>query len=509
MNRTMTHYFAIVSIIAAVYLTAKTTHGGDASWVYSELVEMHVHNVRGECVTEFECRAPDGSLLHIRQYPPEFLDAYRKLALPDRTGIELRLSNPLTPDQGMEVIITDHIRWSLALASGASGLLSSNGSVAAKNVPTADGLAVDQEGVTFQLLAVYVSAVVVDAQGLTQDLTISVSENDVKNSLFGECNDTQTALACQYANCSNGKINIIPTVGVIDGHGVMVDDGLAKVTVEFDAETRLSSALLRNEALRILGENNNVGSLVQLSEIDKIMVIVPKLAVPQQIGTATSTVSTIQNHWVTDTTVIMHEFGHKLGFGHSFQIDQNGVQIWDKHGYMGPTGFAPNANFKKCFDLANVSSLNDPNLSHLGWYDELVIEQLSEPRSVDIVGIVDADNELDNNPTYASIAVLGETRRVHIGYNKATGFNKDTEHGEDSVVVVEKIPGRSIILSYLKQGEAYNIEDFWGAGNGLHIQAEIVPTGIPNTLQFARILLESNPETNILPPAAPRFLRIE
>ena len=433
-------------------------------------------------MTEFECKAPDGTLIQIPKYTLEFLKEYHKaVASANQSELELSLSNYLIDEPKNTISITEHSDWSFAHRLDPSRTIKKSIDAAKLNAGSASQAGSPSER---SILVVYVE---------TNDSIISVSEQEVKNAVFGDCDSVTTTLRCQFAQCSLGKILFSPaSADIKDGFGNPISGGLAKVKVSLNAYgDGLSPSEIRNNALDVLERANNAASLKQLA--DHVIVVVPPGDYNNAANASGDWLTTFNDAWITDAVALMHELGHNLGFDHSlaayhFEEGRFVVDAWDMHGYMATTQFTPRTKLDKCFNVAWVSSLNGKD--YLGWYDERVIHELTNPITEEIIGIVDY---VPNSQHNVSIAVVGESKRIHIGYNKATGFNRETEGSRDKIVIIQEEPSilKTLLLASLKENEEYVINDFWGAGKTLRIRAEEVPVGIPDTLQFAKVRLES------------------
>eukprot|EP00977_Amphora_coffeiformis_P015173 scaffold4442_cov125-Amphora_coffeaeformis.AAC.4 len=253
------------------------------------------------------------------------------------------------------------------------------------------------------------------------------------------------SLVSQIEACSTGSLRIEPR-------------GVYEVTVPGQSSDFASPADLRNRALQLLAQQQEVASAQDLT--DHIIVILPPSDVSGFVGNAgvNHWVSTLHDLWALDVMVYMHEFGHNLGLLHASLTDGSG----DYSGHMSATGFKPNLDGPaKCFNAASNREL--------GWFDShtTVMNMFADPtQKVTLAAFTDATDTLDD-------PILVQVGKYYIQYNLAESFNAGTEILRNQVTIAHSEPTKTIVQ---KQGLEPNgaileLADFEGTGQTLRIEA--------------------------------------
>jgi hypothetical protein len=285
----------------------------------------------------------------------------------------------------------------------------------------------------------------------TSDSTPSLSADEFHKLIF----EDEVSLKKQYAACSFGKLNLIPTM-----HGVL--DMYLDATAE--GATSMSLVSKANKALK---EQLNIAKVSDASDL--ILMIMPP-------GTGDWAAFSGMNHprsvyndlWGGYSSSLLHEVGHGLGLGHA---NEDGSFYTDYTSYMSAGHKQTNWPAK---------SFNAQNHWHLGWYDDRSISVdpiVAAPQLLKIVAFVDYDKTHEGEYVVAEVGV--DDTSLYMQYNRAKGFNRDTEEKVDMLTIITAMEGGTNLVAGLDlDANNYSVADFQGSGQDLLI--EVCQVGVGN-----------------------------
>lgn len=248
----------------------------------------------------------------------------------------------------------------------------------------------------------------------------------------------------QYDLCSFGKLKWkLADTGVIEVK-------LPNRVSDFASSTDLVTAAQKQLKAQLGTEVSKLGN--------KVMMCLPP-------GTGSWAASAGVNHWraqfnndwCTSLSGIVHELGHTMGLLHA---NAGGVDYADRSGYMG-SGYTNSPWPRKCF--------NGYNSWKLGWYGtrHLSHNPLTQgDRLVKLATFVDFDKTAIDESV-----VINISDKYFLEYNRAKGFNIDTEHKKNQVTVTESQAAGTSSLAGLSAGSQHKIDNFNGSGKSLIIVA--------------------------------------
>jgi len=191
--------------------------------------------------------------------------------------------------------------------------------------------------------------------------------------------------------------------------------------------------------------------------------------------------SLYRSHYYKYTGVLMHEFGHNLGFAHSGGLD--GSTYTDHTCLMGNPLFSDDIG-KMCFNPAKSWQL--------GWYGDAYATldpTVDYCWSGTLIGIGEWDNGDYGYPVVLKLET-GTEDDIFIGFNRAAGPNAENDEADDEVTIIEAGANGndyspSKLKAHLVAGESYTFSDWSGTGNNLVVTAEEID--ISNTPGTAKI----------------------
>ncbi len=273
----------------------------------------------------------------------------------------------------------------------------------------------------------------------------SLSSNQLESDVFLDT----VSLKSQTARCSYNKLQIEPFVGATPSNK-QVSNGVVNVHMNYDGNAGLDQTAMQ-AAKEQLGDLND-------PRFDLVMFCFPPntgnflaFAYPN------SKYSFYSDKWCGFVSAQMHEVGHNLGLGHSGAVDEGAYG--DMVGMMGNPGGHDDVHM--CY--------NTQKNYQLGWYEDKTasINPLDGVPTRNIVLNGVSDYKRSNN---ALVALRLEQTNVeqdfYIGYNRATGINKDTLEDQNKVTVIRKEAGtpheysQSTKLKSLSVGQSYTLQNF-------------------------------------------------
>jgi hypothetical protein len=240
----------------------------------------------------------------------------------------------------------------------------------------------------------------------TNDSTPSLTANEYHQLIFAD----DVSLKRQYGAMSFGKLDIVPTeYGVLD---LFLD------TTAEGADS-LNLVNLANKALK---DRFNIPRVSDASDL-LLMIIPPGTGNWAAYSGVGHPRSVYNDKWGGYTSSLIHEVGHGLGLGHA---NENGQDYTDFTSYMSAGHQRTNWPAK---------AFNANNFWVLGWYnDRSVSIDPVTPTLVKIAAFVDYDKTSAGEYVVAEI-VVGDSN-LYMQYNRAKGFNRDTEEQQDMLTIV-------------------------------------------------------------------------
>lgn len=335
---------------------------------------------------------------------------------------------------------------------------------------------------TLKTLVVRVS----DRNNVEPDANIAKLNNDVF--------DDAVSLKTQTEACSYGKLKIEPFRGNTPSNKY-ISNGIVDVKIDYDINGGADG--MDQAALR--AANEQLGDLSN-SMFDLVMFCFPPgksnflaFAYPN------SKYSFYNNEWCGYVGAQMHEVGHNLGLAHSGEVNEN--EYGDGTGMMGSTP-----------GLDDVRMCYNPQKSfQLGWYKDKseTIDPLDGSGNREFVLNGVSDYKKSNDAIVVlRLKQMSKVQDYYVGYNRATGINRDTGEDADMVTIVRKEYGAhdqyglSIKVASLKPGQRAVINNFNGDRD-----VQVAFIGVMNG--DARIMILDNNGTPPTPPGNCQKVTIE
>lgn len=277
-------------------------------------------------------------------------------------------------------------------------------------------------------------------------------ENKLDNDIFVD----SVSLKKQFDKCSHGNINIQKAnEGIIDVKVPSAGDGSKS-----SRDTLIDEAYDKTET--------KFKSWDQIyNKFDLLMYCLPDSTGSDWVAYAyvNGAISVYNNEWCSYVSAQMHEVGHNIGLDHSGIKGQG--EYTDGTGAMG-YAYRSDDWPDFCFNAAKQYQL--------GWYPAMTadLDPLNIPggkKKFILNGVVDYN---ENNTDEDKVVALRLKFRgnkggsdFYIGYNRAIGFNEDSQGETNKVHVIEKEnpnadyygyngPGLSWRLAALEEGEVYS-----------------------------------------------------
>jgi len=276
----------------------------------------------------------------------------------------------------------------------------------------------------------------------TRDSSPTDSVSSARNALFGEGKPNFPA---QYDACSFGKLK-----------WKLSDYGIQAVTIPNSITEFKDAPSLITAVQRYLKEELDVIAVSQLA--DKVIMCLPP-------GTGNWAASAGVNHWraqmndswCTSLSGTMHEIAHTLGMLHANSADE---AYADRSGYMG-SGYTSPVWPRKCFNAVNHYKF--------GWFFDKT--KTMDPRTVsgtviNLATFVDYEIAAPSEPVLLNLA-----DKYFLQYNRAKGFNSETEQKRDQVTVTESNVTGTKSLAGLSADDLFIIPNFMGSERELWLQA--------------------------------------
>lgn len=280
------------------------------------------------------------------------------------------------------------------------------------------------------------------------------SANKLDNDIFVD----SVSLKKQFEKCSYGNINIQKT-----------DEGIIDIKVSSAGNGKESSKdTLMGEAYTAIESKFNSWDQIR-QKFDLLMYCLPGSTGDDWVAYAyvNGETSVYNNEWCSSVSAQMHEVGHNIGLDHS------GIKgLGEYTDGTGAMGYAyRDDDFPSfCFNAAKQYQL--------GWYPAMTaqLDPLNIPggkKKFILNGIVDYDENNTNEDKVVSLRLKFRGNKggsdFYIGYNRATGFNEETQDEANKVHVIEKEnpyadwygyngEGLSWRVAALGEGEVYSWE---------------------------------------------------
>ncbi|KAG7374685.1 gametolysin peptidase M11 [Nitzschia inconspicua] len=279
--------------------------------------------------------------------------------------------------------------------------------------------------------------------------------DDIVDAIFGTFGNP-ISLRSQYLGCSHNKIDFTPFEGTTH-KGNQVTDGI--ITVDINRDFRGLNRFVAEEGLTSAAENM-VGDLEQ--QFDHVILCLPPGTSGGWVAYAyvNGLISVFNDRWCEKLSTLVHEVGHNLNLAHSGSGEGS---YHDKHCIMG---FSYNEFFgpRMCFNPAKNWQL--------GWYDDQAIEW--NPNDGTFIGTLVGVEDYGKNYEDFVVVKIKHTRResIHIGYNRAKGYNQETRIAQNMITVVSAGEGysESTLLETLSVGGSTTFSTFGTEAKDLTIQ---------------------------------------
>ena len=118
----------------------------------------------------------------------------------------------------------------------------------------------------------------------------------------------------------------------------------------------------------------------------------------------------------------------------------------------------------------------------IGWYDshKLSINPREGSWTGSLVGVADYRNNPQGHPVVVKIET-GTGKDLFVGFNRATGVNRETKQGKDQVTVIEartnNSADKSRLRAIIRQGGKHVFQNWAGTNKPLTIQVNSINTG--------------------------------
>jgi hypothetical protein len=281
----------------------------------------------------------------------------------------------------------------------------------------------------------------------TNDSTPSLSADEFHKLIF----EDEVSLQKQYAACSFGKLNLVPT-----DYGVL--DLYLNTTVE--GATPISLVSMANQALR---ERLGIAKTTDASDL-LLMIMPPGTGDWAAFSGVGHPRSVYNDLWGGYSSSLLHEVGHGLGLGHA---NEDGSDYTDYTSYMSAGHKQTNWPAK---------SFNAQNHWDLGWYEDrsVSVDPIAAPQLLKIVAFVDYDKTQPGEHVLAEVGV----DNLYMQYNRAKGFNRDTEEKADMLTISTKMDGGTDLVAGLDlDSNTYLVAGFQGSDQDILIEVCYVGVG--------------------------------
>ena len=278
---------------------------------------------------------------------------------------------------------------------------------------------------------------------IAKDSSTTSNETILGNSIFGSDSnpDSVLSLATQIKACSYDKMNIIMAFdrsGRSENSGdVSILNGMITVRIPFVSTTQ-GDAIMRNAISTEINEIFDVDSPEQLADYI-IYCLPPGTFKKGKIAYAymNSWLSVFNDEWCTSASLLMHELGHSMNFGHSnggqepgppgYQLGAYGDES-GKMGYAYPNKKGP----RSCFNAAKSYQT--------GWYKDKSITINFSGNIPCFDGVLHgiADYPIANT---VLLKVQTTDSDYYINYNAKKGINQGTQEAGNMVTVVSRPRG--------------------------------------------------------------------
>jgi len=283
---------------------------------------------------------------------------------------------------------------------------------------------------------------------------------DSPSAMVDKVFEDEVNLKKQMAACSYNKLNIEAFHGNTPNN-VYINNGVVDVNFDYD----MSSGGNGNDQIAMAAANAQLGSLDD-PMFDLVMFCFPPGGDFIAFAYPNSKYSFYSDTWCGSVGGQMHEVGHNLDLAHSGEPGEG--EYGDATGYMGGSSSA--ADNRMCY--------NPQKSYQLGWYDDQVatINPLDGQgrREYTLNGVDDYGRD-SGNLIVLRLRQTSLDQDYYIGYNKATGINRNSGEDQDSVTVIRKeygAPdqyGQSTKLAGLSPGQRALITDYNGSGRTVQV----------------------------------------
>lgn len=284
-----------------------------------------------------------------------------------------------------------------------------------------------------------------DKNNVQPDASISRLRNDVF--------EDAVSLKTQTEACSYGKVEIKPFKGNTPSNQYI---GNGVIDVQIDYTIGSGDEGMDQAALK--AANEQLGDLDD-PMFDLIMFCFPPGGNFLAFAYPNSKYSFYNNEWCGFVAAQMHEVGHNLGLAHSGQLGEG--DYGDETGLMGSS--ANKDDHRMCY--------NPQKNYQLGWYKDKakIINPLDGVGRHEFVMNGVSDYERNNDALIVlRLKQMSMEQDYYIGFNRATGINRDTSEDSNMLTIVRKESGladqygQSTKVASLMPGKRHVIENFNG-----------------------------------------------
>lgn len=286
----------------------------------------------------------------------------------------------------------------------------------------------------------------------TLDATPTFTAQEIYNFVFDMSQPlNQPSLASQYSALSFGKLNFAPAL-----------EGVTEVYVNMTANgTSLNT--IRDAAVAAVQSQFQTSSITWLA--DHIMFCIPPgTGAWAGVSSVNSWRLVLNDQWCGYLSGLMHEMGHNLGLLHA---NEGGITYMDFTSYMS-AGFST--------PYFPLKSFNAANNWQLGWYSDrqVTMDPSQGGKTIQLATFVDYQKGNKRNPVLLLIGM-----NTFLQYNRAKGFNIQTQADINQVVIVQQqSSGTSLLAGIDSANPKLVIANFDGSGRNLIIY--VCSSGVGN-----------------------------
>ena len=292
---------------------------------------------------------------------------------------------------------------------------------------------------------------------VASDGATAIDETTLSNSMYGNGVDTVNMVS-QYKACSYGKFNVVKAPNR-NGGNATISNGVVTISLP-SISIAQGHGTFRNALTRELNQVFGVDHPDKLADYGIYCLPVGTYSpdgTDNGIAYAyiNNWLSIFNDDWCESVSLQMHELGHNLNLGHSFE---NGVVYEDQSGIMGAS--YPNKNGPRfCFNAAKSWQT--------GWYrDKSITINSGGANNTCFDGILHGVADYPIATTVLLKIVNGSGNEYYVNFNARKGLNLGTQEAGNQVTVVTRPRGvrdsyaESELVAKLGSGETYNFTGY-------------------------------------------------